>query len=55
MVTALLGELNDGVAGSYVEETPEALVAAKPDFFEGFDLVIATQASRSAVRIILLD
>lgn len=47
-MTQLLRGLNEGVAGSYVEEAPETLVAANPRFFEGFDLVLATQARRGA-------
>ena len=43
-VTALLQELNDAVAGSYVDEAPEALLLANPRFLDGFALVIATQA-----------
>jgi hypothetical protein len=31
------------LAGSYVEEVPEVLIADNPQFFAGFDLVIATQ------------
>ena len=43
-VTALLQELNDAVAGSYVDEAPEALLLANPRFLDGFALVVATQA-----------
>ena len=43
VVTELLQELNESVAGSYVEESPEELIANNPSFFRGFDLVIATQ------------
>jgi len=32
------------VAGSYVDEAPEALLLANPRFLDGFSLVIATQA-----------
>lgn len=39
-----LQELNENVAGNYVEEDPVALLDAKPDFFRTFTLVIATQA-----------
>jgi hypothetical protein len=31
-------------AGSYCEDSPEALMAGRPEFFDSFDLVIATQA-----------
>ncbi|KAK9831545.1 hypothetical protein WJX81_007869 [Elliptochloris bilobata] len=41
--TALLQELNDAVAGSFVDEAPDALLAANPRFLAEFSLVIATQ------------
>jgi hypothetical protein len=41
-----LKELNDGVAGSFVDEDPSTLIAANPSFFSGFDLVVATQLRR---------
>ena len=44
-VTELLKELNDSVAGSYVEEEPDTLITTNPQFFAEFDLVIATQVS----------
>ena len=43
-VAALLKELNDSVAGQYVEEEPAQLLASDPTFFKDFTLVIATQA-----------
>lgn len=43
MVTELLKEMNDSVAGSYVETSPEALEESDPAFLDRFDLVIATQ------------
>lgn len=42
-----LKELNESVAGSYVEEAPRSLMNSNPDFFRQFTLVIATQASGS--------
>jgi amyloid beta precursor protein binding protein 1 len=45
VVTELLKEMNDSVSGSYVEDTPEALLENDPQFLEGYDLVIATQVS----------
>lgn len=42
-VARLLSELNEAVAGSFVEEEPAALLAANPAFFEAFNIVIATQ------------
>ena len=38
-------ELNDAVAGSYVDEAPEALISGNPGFFANFDMVIATQVA----------
>lgn len=48
-VTDLLYELNDGVCGSYVEETPEALLDTNPAFVSSFGLVIATQMAEQAL------
>lgn len=53
VVTELLQELNESVAGSYVEESPEVLIANSPQFFQGFDLVIATQVSRGPGRLVV--
>jgi len=44
-VTSALKELNENVAGNYVEEDPVSLLAARPDFFRTFTLVVATQVS----------
>jgi amyloid beta precursor protein binding protein 1 len=49
-VAALLKELNDAVAGAYVEEEPAQLLASDPAFFKDFTLVIATQARGSGPR-----
>lgn len=38
------------MAGSFVDEAPEALLAANPRFLAGFSLVIATQVSTTAIR-----
>ncbi|KAL6754444.1 hypothetical protein V8C86DRAFT_2703972 [Haematococcus lacustris] len=43
VVTELVKELNDAVAGSYVEESPEQLLATNPQFIAEFTVVIATQ------------
>ena len=43
VVTELLKELNESVQGSYVEDTPAGLIENNPQFFNNFDLVIATQ------------
>ncbi|GFH27037.1 NEDD8-activating enzyme E1 regulatory subunit, partial [Haematococcus lacustris] len=45
VVTELVKELNDAVAGSYVEESPEQLLATNPQFIAEFTVVIATQPS----------
>ena len=42
----MVQELNDAVAGSYVDEAPETLISGNPGFFASFDMVIATQACR---------
>lgn len=42
-VSALLHELNEGVAAKFVEESAEALIETNPIFFRDFTLVIATQ------------
>ncbi len=47
-VAALLKELNDSVAGAFVEEEPAQLLASDPSFFKDFALVIATQARCAA-------
>ena len=48
MVTETLKELNESVAGSYVEEDPRSLIASNPAFFAQFDLVLASQAGGAA-------
>lgn len=45
VVTELLKELNDSVAGSFVEETPEDLIRSDPQFFGRFTLIVATQVN----------
>jgi amyloid beta precursor protein binding protein 1 len=47
VVTELLKELNESVQGSYVEDTPAGLIENNPQFFNNFDLVIATQVRTS--------
>ena len=42
-VTGLLSELNEGVASSYVGESPVNLIENNPAFFSKFQLVLATQ------------
>eukprot|EP00983_Pelagomonas_calceolata_P129266 1161592-Pelagomonas_calceolata.AAC.9 len=37
------GELNESVAGSYIEESPENLINSNPQFFHQFTVVVATQ------------
>ncbi|KAI8465712.1 MAG: hypothetical protein J3K34DRAFT_436030 [Monoraphidium minutum] len=43
VVTELLKEMNESVAGSYVETSPDALMDSDPAFIDRFDLVVATQ------------
>jgi amyloid beta precursor protein binding protein 1 len=50
-VTALVQELNETVAGSYVEEAPEALIGTNPKFFDDFTLIIATQVGGLELRV----
>ncbi len=47
-VSSLLKELNDSVAGGFVETDPEQLIDDKPEFFKSFALVIATQVKLHA-------
>ncbi len=46
VVTQLIKELNDLVAGSYVEEHPEQMIQNNKQFFAQFNVVIATQVWR---------
>jgi len=48
-VAAHLNELNTSVAGSFVDERPEDLVASNPDFFADFTVVVATQMPRASL------
>lgn len=41
--TELLNELNDSVAGSYIEESPETMIDNNSSFFAQFNVVVATQ------------
>ena len=47
VVTETLQELNESVAGSYIEESPENLVNSNPQFFRQFTVVVATQVSHA--------
>lgn len=42
----LLQELNESVAGSYIDESPENLIRTNPAFFSQFTVVVATQVGR---------
>ena len=53
-VAALLKELNDNVAGSFVEEEPAQLLASHPAFFKAFTLVIATQVRTALAGALVL-
>lgn len=46
-VTEALKELNESVAGSYVEEDPHSLITSNPAFFKQFTLVMASQVWKS--------
>lgn len=46
-VTECLKELNETVAGSFIEDTTQNLMAANPKFFQAFSLVIASQVTES--------
>lgn len=50
-VTELLKELNEAVTGSFVQESPEELLANQPAFFGDFDLIIATQVCNEASAV----
>ena len=43
VVCDLLTEINEAVAGSYIEESPDSLLDSNPEFLSQFTLVIATQ------------
>ena len=45
MATRLLLELNPGVRGDCVDESPDKVLHNRPDFFNDFNLVIATELS----------
>lgn len=47
-VSSLLKELNDSVAGGFVEADPEQLIEDKPEFFKGFALIVATQVQHDS-------
>ena len=52
VVCELLSELNEAVAGSYIEESPDSLLSSNPDFLSQFTLVIATQMKeQEAVKL----
>eukprot|EP00803_Ostreobium_quekettii_P003164 evm.model.scf_1431.4 EVM.evm.TU.scf_1431.4 scf_1431:28857-34969(-) len=50
VVTELLKELNESVAGSFVEEWPGDRLRSDPDFFGSFAIVIATQMPEHEVK-----
>ena len=51
-VTELLLEMNESVAGSFAEDSPEALIGANPRFFADFQLVLATQVRYFAALLV---
>ncbi|GAB4817852.1 hypothetical protein N2152v2_004898 [Parachlorella kessleri] len=46
-VTECMSELNETVAGSYVDEDPHTLITSNPAFFKQFNLVLASQLSET--------
>lgn len=48
-VAALLNELNSSVAGAFVDEAPEDIMANDPAFFKDFTVVVATQMSHKSL------
>ena len=51
-VTKLLQELNEHVAGKFVDEDISQVLEARPDFLDPFKLVIATQMSAGDLRMV---
>ena len=49
-VTELLQELNEHVSGSYVAEDISEVLSSRPDFFNSFTMVIATQLPAAMLR-----
>ena len=49
VATRLLLELNPEVRGDCVDESPEIVLHNRPDFFNGFDIVIATEISEKTM------
>lgn len=50
VVTDLLSELNPDVTGEVKAMAPDVLLRSEPDFFSGFDLIIATQLEPGTLR-----
>eukprot|EP00967_Tisochrysis_lutea_P107703 scaffold166355_cov18-Tisochrysis_lutea.AAC.2 len=46
------GELNESVAGSYIEESPENLINSNPQFFHQFTVVVATQHENTLLVVL---
>ncbi|XP_059091053.1 NEDD8-activating enzyme E1 regulatory subunit-like isoform X2 [Tigriopus californicus] len=49
-VAQYLLELNNEVRGDSVDETPEHILAHRPDFFKSFTLVVATDMSEKSLK-----
>ena len=54
VVTELLQELNESVAGSYIEESPENLINSNPQFFRQFTVIVATQVCAGHSSLLVL-
>lgn len=50
MASRLLLEMNREVRGDSVDESPEHILANKPDFFKNFSLVIATDMKEKSLK-----
>lgn len=48
----LLQEMNPDVNGDYIDESVETLLNNKPDFFETFDVVIASSLSEKTLLML---
>ena len=51
-IAAHLNELNPSVAGSFVDEDPNDIIANNSEFFSGFSVVIATQLPLQTVVVL---
>ena len=53
VVAGLLQELNEDVnASNFMNEPPEQLISNRPEFFDSFTAVVATQLAEAPLRIL---